>query len=254
MAKQSKLYILAIVLVIVFLVVFLLSGSRPKIGSIHVINLDKDKKRWESIQKVQLSIPIERWRAVYGKDLSLVEMSKLGIGRAMTMSGKGDYVQQAKDRRNLGQAGCFLSHRTLLEHLASMNVSSNFGHLVLEDDSAIPSTLLDHTFEEIPSDWDIVYLSITAPKGTRISPKVMKLHHSLKGASSDRDLGNYGTHAYLIRHGAIQSKVLPWMRYMIDSIDGQFEMKFDEWKVYAYVPGLLSLDPVLRADSSIQEG
>lgn len=225
---------------------------RPNVSSIHVINLDKDTDRMEHIKQTTIAVPlpVERWAATLGKSLSQDELYSQGVGFGMTNSGKGSYLEQGKDLRNQGMVGCFLSHRSLIQHLSTRDVPEYSGHLILEDDVQIPVNFLQkddiwsQVYKTVPFDWDIVYLGITKPVGELVNSNVMKL----KTIPS----GNWGTHAYLVRHGSIKSKILPWLKYMIDHIDQQYKMKFDTWNCYAIVPSVISLNQEISEHSSIQ--
>jgi GR25 family glycosyltransferase involved in LPS biosynthesis len=227
-------------------------GSEPNIKTIHVINLDKDTKRWNSIKRAAAKVqpPIQRFSAVNGKLVQINDLHQLGIGIAMMMKGTGDYVEQSYSLRNIGTVGCFLSHRNLLTMLSKMNYGANDGHLILEDDINLPDDFLSssdrwHTIKkEVPYNWDMVYLGINSPIGDLISPNVMKLRDPIKNK------GNWGTHAYVVKHSSLP-KILSWLAFMIDAIDGQYNMKFDSWNVYCAMPFVINLDPVLSADSSI---
>ena len=91
-SKLSIPFVLTFVfLVIVFGILFIHKYTiknveyYPHVRSIHVINLDKDVSRWENIQKTsQDIIKVERFPAVYGKELSSEEMYRQGIGFAIT--------------------------------------------------------------------------------------------------------------------------------------------------------------------------
>jgi len=228
--------------------------SVPNIQTIHIVNLDRDQHRWDNIQPVLKDIqprPV-RWRGIYGKELIRRDMHKLGVGFNMVHSGKGSYSKQHKDMRNLGAVGCFLSHRDLLSHLSFMNVPDWYGHLILEDDIKIPNKFLKKSDtwwklrEDVPADWDILYLGIHEPVGNLVNANVRKLNHATQ------DEGNWGTHAYLVRHGALKTKILPWLAWMIDSIDLQLNIKFGEWNVYCFREQLLELDKKIAAVSTIQ--
>jgi len=229
---------------------------RPHVKSIHVINLDKDTSRWDLIKQstIAVQLPVERWSATYGKNLSQEELVSQGVGYAMTRSGKGNYEEQNKDLRNQGVVGCFLSHRNLLNYLSTLNVPDHYGHLILEDDVHIPANFLHpdddwhKVYGTVPLDWDLVYLDITKPVGRPVAPQVMKLVNK-----PGSEMGNWGTHAYIVRHSAIKEKILPWLTYMIDAVDEQYKMKFNEWNVYAVVPGIIPLNPEQSANSSIQK-
>jgi len=240
-------------LIIVSLIVLKYSlGDEANIKTIHVINLDKDIVRWAAISKNAANVVprVQRFPAVNGKRLKTADLHKLGIGIAMMMKGTGDYVEQSNNLRNIGTVGCFLSHRNLLTMLSKMPYGANDGHLILEDDIKLPERFLSssdrwHTIKkEIPYNWDIIYLGINSPVGDLISPNVMKLNDPLVNT------GNWGTHAYIVKHSSLP-KILSWLAFMIDAVDGQLNMKFNSWNVYCTMPFVINLDPVLSADSSI---
>lgn len=266
MVKFGSSHILALFgliligVIALYLVKFYSLRFRPNIATIHVINLDKDITRWEHMKETTEGlIPrIERWEGVNGKKLTPDEMGAKGVGFAMTISGKGVYSEREKDLRNQGVVGCFLSHQSLIKHLGTLDVPDYYGHLILEDDVTIPKNFLKAGDEfskiqaHVPLDWDILYLDVTEPYGYSIGNNIMKLQYK-QGLNSGN--GNWGTHAYIVRHGAIKEKVEPWLEHMVDSIDQHYKRQFNKWKVYAVVPGIIPLDPVLSSpeNSSIQE-
>lgn len=255
--KQTLLIIgvFILALILLYAVDAYSNQYRANIKSIHVINLDKDEERWDNIKTTTttIALPVNRWAATYGKDLTGDQMADQGVGYAMVNSGKGPHSTRGDEKRNLGVVGCFISHKTLLAHLATLDVPEYYGHLILEDDVVIPKNLLtsdgtwESTYRHIPLDWDVVYLDISKPQGTTHSNNVMKLSYK-RG-------GNWGTHAYIVRHGSIKKKILPWLAHMMDAIDDQYHRKFSTWNVYAVVPGIISLDPALSCaeKSSIQQ-
>ena len=261
-SKLSISFVLTLVFLgIVFGILFIHTHTTknieyfPHVRSMHVINLDKDISRWENIQNTtqDIDMKIERFPAVNGKELSADEMYRQGIGFMITHPGIGTYSESKNNpRRNLGVVGCYLSHRNLLEHVSRLQVPDHYGHLILEDDVNIPRNFLQpgdewhKVYQSVPQDWDIVYLSITKPIGYNINPKVMRLQHNYT------ESGNWGTHAYLVKHGSIRTKILPWLRYMIDAIDEQYRLKFNEWNVYAVVKDIIPLNTELSAVSSVR--
>jgi GR25 family glycosyltransferase involved in LPS biosynthesis len=258
--KQTIIVICVYILVLITLHLIKVYSNKfkPNIHTIHVINLDSDSERWNNIKKLTTHTvpPVERWTAVNGKELTQNDMAIRGVGYAMTRSGKGPYSEQGNDLRNQGVVGCFLSHKTLLERLSMLDVPDYYGHLILEDDVIIPDDFLKEddawssTYTKIPFDWDIVYLDMVNPVGESIGNNIMRLKYKAGPGG-----GNWGTHAYIVRHGAIKDKILPWLEYMVDTIDEQYKRKFNSWKVYAVVPGIIKLDPVLSSpeNSSIQK-
>ena len=231
-----------------------LTAKGPTIDTINIINLDKDSDRWLALEsKIKNLHPVpQRWSAFYGHDLVRTDMHKLGVGFAMVHSGKGAYSKQHKDLRNLGTVGCFLSHKALLSSLSNMNLPDEAGHLILEDDIEVPKNFLkanDRWWKikaDIPADWDIIYLGIHNPIGKLVKPNILKLEHATQ------DEGNWGTHAYIFRHGALKDKVLPWLNYMIDALDLQLNIKFDDWNVYSIQPDIIKLNKKLAKKSTIQ--
>ena len=124
--------------------------------------------------------------------------------------------------------------------------------LILEDDIEVPKNFLkanDRWWKikaDIPADWDIIYLGIHNPIGKLVKPNILKLEHATQ------DEGNWGTHAYIFRHGALKDKVLPWLNYMIDALDLQLNIKFDDWNVYSIQPDIIKLNKKLAKKSTIQ--
>ena len=236
-----------VILLIVFLASFASQGARPAIDTAYVINLDRDKKKLTSFMKQTLPFPVERWSATYGKDLKAQALPAQGVGNVIIQSGKGTYAEQWKDLRNLGAVGCFLSHRAVLQHCGTLPVADTAGHLILEDDAVFPkdfSSRWDAVKQRIPTDWDMVYLGINGAKGHAVSDGILKMY-TVKDSS-----GNWGTHAYIVRHGALRSKILPALERMFEAVDGQFNSFFDAWNVYAVQPNLVDLDKEL--ESTIQ--
>jgi GR25 family glycosyltransferase involved in LPS biosynthesis len=243
---------IAVVLLILFLASYAMEGERPFVATAHVINLDRDAKKLESFRKQPLSsllpVPVERWTATYGKDLNPLTLPAQGIGNLTVCAGKGTYKEQWKELRNQGAIGCFLSHRSLLQHCATLQVPDTAGHLILEDDALFADDFRakwEAVRHHIPIDWDIVYLGVNTPKGHSIGKGVSKLY-------AVRDsTGNWGTHGYMVRHGALRTKILPQLRFMFEAVDGQFNAFFDEWNCYAITPQLITVDKSLG--STIQK-
>ena len=216
------------------------------IGDITVINLEKDKDRWQNIKRQALrlkNMPVNRWNATNGKNITPDEAKKGGVDETIAKFDKNKIVST-----NAGEVGCWLSHKFLLEHLAKQNVPSNFGHLILEDDVDFNPDFIDKfktIARNIPLNWDIIYLSITNPVGnTEIAPNIYK------GKSSTN--GNYGTYSYMVRHGSI-NKILNELKTMKYAIDIQYGYAFSVLNVYIIDPGLIKLNNNLNNKSSIIE-
>jgi GR25 family glycosyltransferase involved in LPS biosynthesis len=254
--KQRLWILLGIVAIIGVLIIWskLSSPQYPDIVSMHVINLDRDKAKMErflkhSSEQLPNHMHVIRWKAVYGKELEVKDMTKNGIGKTNYVVGKGNYQDQFKDLRNLGAIGCYLSHRSLIEYLTTIKAPVHAAHLILEDDVTISpdlfsgKTLWNDIRKTIPSDWDIVYIGMTLPIGKQVCPGILQLQTDYNG------VGNWGTHAYLVRHGSL-NKIIKWLHYMVDAIDNQYNLKFNEWNVYAIDPPLIGTDDSI--ESTIQ--
>jgi hypothetical protein len=254
--KINKQFIAYGLIALIFLVIlyFLYSSqsSKPTINSVHAMNLDKDTKRWDALMKSAdlAGLPIERWPATYGKDIPYDDLRGLGVGHAMVKPNRHD--KKHEQLVNLGVVGCFISTRRLLTHLSEQSFSDSAGHLILDDDIEIPQGFLQAWEEKrqlIPADWDIVYLGIWHITGKDVAPGVKKLRSARHGEKAP----NVGTFAYVVRHGAIKTKILPWLRYMFDAIDEQYVHKFDEWNVYGIEPNMIKVNDELQKTSSINE-
>ena len=84
---------------------------------------------------------------------------------------------------------------------------------------------------------------MTSPIGKQVRPGIQRLKTDYDG------VGNWGTHAYLVRHGSL-NKIINWLHYMVDAIDNQYNLKFNEWNVYAIDPPLIVTDDSI--ESTIQ--
>jgi GR25 family glycosyltransferase involved in LPS biosynthesis len=244
MEKQTIYYILAAMACV--LIVYSCWPSPVTIDDIWVINLEKDAKRWKHIEAQAKGLNIHRWDATYGKKTSIDEAAEWGVTQLVTsIKGKGKLVQH-----KAGEVGCWMSHKRLLTHLASLNVPDNYGHLILEDDVDLHAGFMGEftiIAQQIPKRWDMVYLSINRPKGnTQLSSRILKANTRKNPAD-----GNWGTQAYLVRHGSIR-KILSHLHYMIYEIDIQYNMAFDAMDVYIIDPVLIKLNPELSKESSIQ--
>lgn len=247
------LFIVALfVLLTVILLIFVNKQRRPHVKDIWVINLDKDAARMKSVraQTSHIADIVHRWPATHGTTCKREAIHEEGVGYAMTRT--GDQKEDARGAlRNAGVVGCWLSHKRLLTHLASLDVPDSHGHLIVEDDVQFPAGFLKPgdawhgIYHRIPTNWDMVYLGLTQPVGKPIGDGI------LRARTAHRGEGNWGTHAYLVRHGALRAKILPWLAHMVDAIDEQYNLKFDEWNVYVVEPALIGLNDVHSKNSSV---
>jgi len=256
MAKDANFLLHTLALVVLVFIVYAVYRhiefrQAPHIHSIHVINLERDTKRWNSIQAqaASLGLTVHRFNAIYGKEIPYQQMRVLGVGNAMVRADRNDH--KGERLNNLGIVGCYLSHRGLIEQVGKENCPDSYGHLVLEDDVNLPADFLqpggrwEQLRQHIPADWDMIWLRMWKPLGTDVGPGVIKLK------SDPRLRVNLGTFAYIVRHGAIHGKILPALKYMNDAYDEQINYHFNEWNCYALNPGIIDVNEELQAESAI---
>ena len=239
--------------IFIVLVGYAMFGGRSvaRIDDIWVVNLDRDIKRWEHMKSStsHLGTIVNRFSAMDGKtirDRSVIH--KEGVGHYFTKT----VGKPSKEIVNKGVVGCWLSHKRLLQHLAKQDRPYNYGHLILEDDVDIPDDFLSDSdawstmSKKIPGDWDMVYLGMGVkekdiPNGNTVT----------KLTSNSRGKHQYGTHAYLVKHGSIKTKLLPLLRFMTDAIDEQYNTMFDDINAYRIYPSILYPKEEISSKSSI---
>jgi len=136
-----------------------------------------------------------------------------------------------------GEIGCFLSHRNLLRSLADRNDSDY--HLIFEDDAIIPADLsskLTDVFQEVPSNWDMIFLGVSHPK--------LVHHHGMIHTAEEGAEGNFGTFAYIVRHTSLPkiNKHIAVMRKPIDNLFVEKMSGADAWNIYILSPMVVRHD------------
>jgi GR25 family glycosyltransferase involved in LPS biosynthesis len=220
-----------------------------QVDDVWVINLDRSPARWaHMVQSTQqFGEKVHRFPAMDGKtirDPRPVHTEGVGYYFMRVTGGKeGELV-------NKGVVGCWLSHKRLLTHLAGLSgVGAGVGHLILEDDVQLPDNFLSgsdrwsEVARRVPYDWDIVYLGMSdGAKGTPVADGVVKLAPGPQ---------QWGTYAYLVKHGSIRTKLLPALRFMTDAIDEQYNSLFNDINAYCIRPAIIVPHAEVGAVSSI---
>ncbi len=236
--------ILGIVALVIAFYIYVGWSRAPYVSDITYINLEKDVERRNHMEK---QVPqARRWPAVNGADLTPDDMARYNVSESVYSHRKNWDGKM----RNAGVVGCWLSHVTLLRHLATTHVPDHAAHLILEDDVTVTPTALNQSLlKDLPNDWDIVYFGITKPNiASRISNKIVKLKsHTLYGQ------GNFGTFAYAVRHGSLQTKIVPFFTHFLNAFDVQINQGFDNWNVYAIQPNVVIADSEHQPNSSIDK-
>ena len=117
---------------------------RDIIKNVLVINLDKDKKRYDKIikdlRKYNLDTLVTRINGVYGKEISEEVLQNYGVYNL---------------RKNKSEAGCALSHHKAWKHILDNNLEYS---LILEDDATLNDLINNLDKIEIPFDVELLYL------------------------------------------------------------------------------------------------
>ena len=181
--------IFVLIIMIIILVVLIIFNnckkenfvnSKNKIDKAYVINLKKNKDRLKRFKKntKKANIKVERFNAVYGKDLPKEHP---------------DIIKYFVKNHNLnpGEIGCALSHIKIWEDALKNNYKNI---IVFEDDAIIPKDFwyrFNEAYNELPKDWDILFLGLNWPYVRKISENISKVIFK-EGTS------NFGTHAMLV--------------------------------------------------------
>lgn len=187
------------------------------------INLDRSparRKQVETETKKLGALPIHRWKATEGAALIEKDFVLHGIP-AWSRPG---FAKDEKKRK--GELGCAVSHKTLLQHLNTLQVAPNTGHLILEDDIVIEKDMpsaWNKGLKAVGSDWDIIFLGITGNK--------------INGVKDGIGIPEWitGTHAYVVKHSAIP-KLLDSLQIVYDPIDEIYGRNQNSLKIFALDP------------------
>jgi len=180
--------------------------------------------------------PIQVWVGTNGKEEERATAEKDGI--PLSMSESDEWIENdssTKVLKNPGVIGCWLSHKRLLQHLSTLDVPDSAGHYINEDDNAIPSDFIEKwntVRTNVPSDWDMIYLGILNPHGKKVNDSLIQW-------TFDKDDANWGTHSYIVRHGAIPY-ILKKLTYMIRAIDSHYNQVLTDLNIYTADPVLTS--------------
>jgi len=238
--KYNKLLLVGVVLILVAIaMMYFGNGHRVEINDVWYINLDRDVERNEHYKTIAhlFEVPVHRWAATYGRDVTRTQAAQeYGVCSSITRS---DNDEENKKNPNVihvpGVVGCWISHKRLLTHLNTLSLPSHHGHLITEDDINVPQDFQEKWASlrsSIPNNWDIIYFYVGRPHGDSIAPNILRWKNDVYAA-------NWGTVAYMVRHGAIP-RILYKLRYMDSPIDVQYYRHFSDLNVYIIDPVLIS--------------
>lgn len=255
--KTKGLLILITAVIVACLATYYISSQiyvTPSIDTIWVVNLDRDADRMVFVQAQQdrLPQPIRRWRAAYGKEEDRVQIARDdGVEAIITKSPNAEENEKSSKVLNKpGEVGCWLSHKRLLRHLRQGNYPPNFGHLICEDDIEVPHDFIarwNRVRKTIPKDWDMIYLGIGGPSGTRLNENL------LRWRNDQAEFANWGTHAYMVRHRSIDS-ILDKLVLMGGALDVQYYKTLGHLNIYIVNPDLITVNTVdFKSSIDIQQ-
>ena len=176
-------YVLLLCAAISLLIVLRYLQSAPaRLLSAHVINMDSSVERLGEFMATARAAKLDvvRWPAYNGHNICEADLTPMKLSKYIYKYGQ--------EHNQPGLLGCYVSHRSLLNHLASTSARAGDAHLILEDDAYVPPDFWAQwaaVAAELPDDWDVVQLGVTFPN---LRPVVNggKLHRHLN------DKGNVG--------------------------------------------------------------
>lgn len=198
-----------------------------KIG-IHIINMDKDKERYNKIMKLYLKSDLPndkmiRYPAVLGKKIEIEKWLSTDALNELYLLEKNGYRTHHHSLTR-GAIGCFLSHYYLAKKLLDDNVDT---YLVLEDDTRIYTNTfqkIKNVLENAPEDWDIILFYTIRAVGRKENADLNKLKSF------------WGTNCYIINKKGAKKFVDEVNK---NKIDGQIDsylsrmIQQEKMKIYA---------------------
>lgn len=155
------------------------------LNNIYCINLERSKDRWNNITNIanKEGLKLIRFEAVDGKKLNPMEIKN---------KCSDDYYKSIMNSNNFGNIGCYLSHLNLWKQLKLNKIDYA---LIIEDDIIFKDNFkkkLKKNLEEIPENWDIIFLGLTRPCGSNLNKNIYKI----SDGKCNKDNG--GLFAYIV--------------------------------------------------------
>lgn len=218
--------------------------SSPFFTEAYAITLSKYPERFPKIKATAdaAGINLKPWEGVLISKDKTDTLPELGIGTT-------NYTDRTKSTFNLGVIGAFLAHRNLLEHISSSN-SDSVGTLIFEDDIDIPSDFykkLAAVQDQIPDDWDYIFLRKMSIVGKKISNNVIKLDKDMTG------MKNWGFWGFIVKNSSIADRILPNMEHMLDVPDIQMAKFADRLNMYLVDPPIINLNEETASKSVVSD-
>lgn len=146
------------------------SGLWRDIQHVYCLNLDRRPERWSFMRRQfdRLQMTVQRWSAVDGQVLDLLELSRLGLvaKEALVRFCLPEEQKLFGTDITLGSMGRALSHmqiwRDVVLRVAGGCAEERTAFLVVEDDCQFMDGfcpgLLRERLQHVPADWEMVYL------------------------------------------------------------------------------------------------
>lgn len=184
------------------------------IDKIYVINLKESIDRKNNIINILNKLDLHNYiitEAINGKDLSDNEIKNL-LSPFSLSTLNGNYKSHSEIRK-VGEIGCYLSHYNIWKDIVDKGYNNV---IIFEDDINInvEKDILNEYLENIPRDYDMVYLGYTTIPLNSIN-KI-----EIENKYWERGINNiFGTHSYILSNKGCKKlleKVLP-INEQIDS-------------------------------------
>lgn len=185
---------------------------------IYFINLDENIDRWNKLSHKN----IIRFPAINGKKIDKSKLIK-------------DNIISSKNKLQLGQIGCALSHISVLKLI--QNQDEPYG-LILEDDVIIPDNFSVNKLK-LPNDFDLLFLGGCNIKGKKVAPNLIK-------PTIFDGLYNLCWHAVLVNKNSVQ-KILDLLTPLRRPIDSQIRDEYNKLNIFYHYPNLINQNKSLRS-------
>jgi GR25 family glycosyltransferase involved in LPS biosynthesis len=233
-------YVLGILLIIFILLIGIFdSFKEKKITRVVVINLDKNTKRMENIQKhwdqSDFVLDLERFPAVVGANLDPAEHVTPEALEELTETEQYGY-RSKHHQLTRGAIGCYLSHVRILKQMKPGDI-----YFILEDDAMFRPSIqseVKRALRRAPGNWDMILLGYN-------NYKVSERHGEF-----DKVRSFWGTCGYLINYKGTQKFLEesgPKMDCQIDSLMGWMAAS-EKLNVWALQKRAVFTSPLYQSD------
>ena len=219
-----------------------MNRGKPLFKRVYAITMNPESERYKQTvaSAKEANVDVQKWDAVKVND---------GMGDSLMEQGIGSIIFKGPKMRYRGAIGCFLAHRGLMRHIADNPTTDAHGTLILEDDVKFEpdfSTKLQNLMNEVPSDWDMIYLDKVNPKANPVSANVHKFEKQMTTSN------NWGNWAYIVRQNSLP-KILAKLEFMVDPVDLQLHKFADTLNIYLAKPSLVTLNDKTTYNSNINK-